>query len=408
MTTVSALYKVVLLTGPLKGLELLLNPGETTFGLGDCDVITPLDTPEVTMSLTADKRGVWLNSVKSIWCDGRPYRQGDLPLPFNSVLDIDGLAIILGRKDECLSLVDVPRRRRFSSLVAILGTTFLLSVAILFLWGCLLGVEQSAQQLSSPEWLAQQHKKDEYKTLRMHWQDERHLEISGRCPAQKALTVLQQQLVRRGVRVITLLSCDDQLLSSVRYALDQFGYDGASVTIGAKPGEVLIRGQMKADDRWHQVVTLLEQVKGLRHWQVVDKSDELMKHLIQTLRKASLLSNLSIARRGEKLIVSGKLSDEKTQKLMSVLRDTMQRWPDVGEIVLQEIEAKDNYKTFFPSSIIGVGGNQKAAYIELNNGMRFSQGALLPNGYYIENIDSNDGIELSFEGQLFHVPLVIS
>lgn len=231
------------------------------------------------------------------------------------------------------------------------------------------------------------------------------IRFKGHCMDSRPLNALMIQLRRYGVLLREPMICQDQLLNNIRYVLHLFGYEQVTVSATDKPGEVAIQGAIQADDRWRQVVDMLAVMPGLAHWSVENQGDKQLKALLTQLRQAGLLGKLSIARSGDRLVVSGRLAPAQQSKLNQQLAQFSQRWEPAPVVIYQNIRPSEERQQLFPAAIVSVGGCEKNPFLELASGQRLQVGARLPNGYQIVAIDGVHGVELSREGQLVHVPL---
>lgn len=430
----SFLFKLRLLNGPLAGRELTLPAGELTLGQGDVDLQVPLEglLPERRIVLQVSEQGVCLTSKVACWIDGSPWEDHTAVLPLSQVIDLAGQGLLLGAVDSTLPLLPMPRRvpaegeqkvvvrpndstsfretlRRHSRRGWQVGATTLMIGSLLgggswLLSAMALGHGEPTQAELTP-WLTQQLQQPSLSGLEFAWESDGSIRFKGHCLDSRPLNAVMIQLRRHGILLREPMICQDQLLNNIRYVLHLFGYEQCTVASTDQPGVVAIRGAIQADERWRQVVDMLAVMPGLAYWSVENQGDKQLKALLSQLREAKLLSKLSVARSGDRLVVSGRLPPAEQEQLNQQLAQFSQRWKPAPVVIYQNIRPSEERQQLFPAAIVSVGGCEQNPFLELASGQRLQVGARLPNGYQIVAIDGVHGVELSREGQLVHVPL---
>jgi type III secretion protein D len=419
----SFLFKFRLLNGPLVGRELVLPAGELTLGQGDVDLQVPLEGRLIDHRavLLVNDEGLFLNSEVACWIDGKPWKDRTMPLPLDRVIDLAGQGVLLGTLESNLPLLPIPPRVaadsekqtatsrwghwKWEARAATLMISMVLGGGGWLLSTTAIGNGIPTQSELTP-WLTQQlQRQPALAGLSFSWESDGTIRFKGHCLDSRPLNALMIQLRRYGVLLREPMICEDQLLNNIRYVLHLFGYEQFTVAGTDKPGVVAIQGAIQADDRWRQVVDMLAVMPGLVHWSVENQSDKQLKALLVQLRKARLLGKLSIARSGDRLVISGRLSSSQQSQLHQQLAQFRQRWDPAPAVIYQNIRPSEERQQLFPAAIVSVGGSELNPFLELASGLRLQVGARLPNGYQIVAIDGVHGVELSREGQLVHVPL---
>lgn len=253
--------------------------------------------------------------------------------------------------------------------------------------------------------------------------------LSGSCWKADTLQPFLHRLTESGTAYRNEVLCQDDLQRSVGYILQANGYHTVRVSSGARLGEVVIAGNIRADARWQKVTQQLNKLQGLLEWTVHNDTETSLSDLIVVLRDRGLLSKLSLSRQDDVLTVTGQLDEAQQQTLKEILRpyelpqlraeqssalDAIDKAPELAEkpirqraplrIIYQNIPALKQEASIFPAAIVSFSGNQQTAALQLANGMTVQAGSALPSGYTITRLDES-GIELQKEGQLVHFPL---
>jgi type III secretion protein D len=399
-----------LLNGPMQGRSLHLPPGSLTLGLGDVDLLVTFDggLPRVTLHVT--DRGVSLESKVPCWVEGRVF-QGDI-LPTGKIIDLAGQGLVLLNEGENFTPRRIPERldmgrwslsRLQKRMLAAFATAALVtaSCTALYLWQHQENVSEQVDRIGIQRWLAQQHKTKALRTLGFEWQKNGILRIYGECLNQQTLEDLTQILRSKGVFWRLQTRCQDRLLDDVHDVLAQNGYQRLTVGDGRWPGEVRIRGDIQADERWNQVVRQLIEVDGLKSWSVNGGMASRTRWL-DAVRGAGLLGRLSMEKQNDRLVVSGLLNKAERQQLRQALQNLLEE--ERLTLIFQAISPIGSFsKDIFPQLVISVGGSKLSPYLTLADGRRLQVGAVLNQGFEIAAIDPQRGIDVYREGQLLHL-----
>ena len=402
-------YKLKLLNGPLIRREIKLRAGTLSFGTEDVDIFVPLQGERKQLVLSVDESGVVLPEETKGWLN---QRQQVLPagfsLPMNTPVMAAGVAFVLSDLESDLSMFTHWIPGKASLLSGSVSGWLLGGLALLILigmGGVLLPNSGATSSFDAHKWVSELPKRPEYQRLSLKWLQDGSLQIGGRCQKRSDLSPMLMELTANNISYHYQAMCDDQLLNNVRYTLQLYGYENVTVSAGEQEGSVIIDGQVANTDRWAQVTRLLGSMPGLKSWEVVNRSDQQIRDLMDALKANALLGKVSVRRAQGRILVSGKLTGDQTDTIESIIKQFMKQHPDGTRVVFQDVQNTGNEAGIFPSPIVSVGGNDNSVYLELANGMRLQQGATLPSGYVIGHIDPKNGVELSFNGQLTQVPL---
>ncbi|MCT4700507.1 type III secretion system inner membrane ring subunit SctD [Enterobacteriaceae bacterium H20N1] len=399
-----------LLNGPMQGRSLRLPEGGITIGLGDTDLQLPLEGEfsRVTLRVTAEAC-VQLLEPAPCWVEGRKLQ--DRRLPPGKIIDLAGVAFVLLTEGETFTSRRIPERlvpgrwqftrmqRRIATGVGLVLLMLASGIAFYY-WQHQESEAEKVSRLGVQRWLVEQHRRDDLKRLGFEWLQDGTLRVYGQCPRQQVLTEVLQQLRIAGVFWRLETQCQDQLLDEIRQLLEQSGYRDVEVIDGRYPGEARICGDIQADARWQKVVKQLAEMEGLKRWDVSGRSATQGRGLLEAVRKAGALGQISLEKQGHRLIISGLLSAEQHTKLADALR------PFRLETIFQQIPPRGTAdSTLFPQPVVSIGGNRRNAWLVLADGRRLQVGTTLNNEYEIVHIDPASGIDLFRRGSLLHLPM---
>ncbi|VVE85672.1 type III secretion system inner membrane ring subunit SctD [Pandoraea sputorum] len=388
-----AAFKLKLLRGPLAGHELRLPAGPFSVGGDESDLALPLEGGG-TATLEVSEAGVALTSATPCWVNGRRCAPGALPP--RQVIDLAGVALVWGPADAELGHPSVPPRGpAYGGVLALLVTTLALAGA---LGWSLLPAPVTAPP-SARDWLPQALLSEPGLTAR--WLGEHTLELSGRCRDSAQLQTLTTRLRAAGVHLRTETVCQDELRQAVRSLMASFGDPDARVTIDAA-GRAEIDGPIVNDGA--ALVDALDKLPGLTGWQLTDRGGDELAALLPRLQAAGLLSGLSATRAERGWLFSGQLEAGQQARLQAFLARAS---AEPGRLVpLRFVGAtRDSARADdLPAAIAGVGGNTKAPYVQLSNGLRLVVGSTVAHGLQVIAIGAN-GISLAGRRELVFLPL---
>ncbi|WP_145555847.1 type III secretion system inner membrane ring subunit SctD [Yersinia canariae] len=397
-------FKLRLLNSELKGRELTLPEGKFTLGELGCDVLLPLPRGEI-LTLLISKKQIRLQAPGAIWVNGLRHDMQQ-PVPLRQLIETAGLALALGEESDVLSGIQVTRRTRSRLLLWLSVVTFLL-LALLFIF--LFWFTQQSNRLFSnlpptvPMQLSKQLKTATLEGIKADWLADGSVALSGHCESSSAVIQLQNFLVSNHVVFSNQLVCDDRLIASVSEVLHQYGYQDIEVYIGKKKGNVILHGAIEMGDKWRSVEEVLATVTGLKGWTVINSHDGQISRLVECLKKRGLLGYLSMTQSNKEIVISGVLSPDQQQHLRQMLVARAEQ-PDAFPVRYQNIPAADQSTQLLPAAIVSYGGNNYSRFVQLANGVRLQQGAVLENGYKVILI-GEQGISLLKSTNLVQIPM---
>ncbi|BAJ02230.1 type III secretion system inner membrane ring subunit SctD [Shewanella violacea] len=401
----SSKYKLLWLNGPLQGREFSLPLGSITIG-PDGDIVAILS--EVSeLELFIDEEGVHLSKEVPTWVDGKPV-EGLTLLPLDQVIELDDIAILVGKDDDVLAIRGVPKHMLVrGGPLFFLGFTSLISLLVL-LFVLFSPVEESHLQivLTPSQWLSRELNQSGLKSIKVSWSDSGVATLSGYCKEQQQMADLLSDLSNHGVVFMDHTLCGDQLLSNVKQILVQNGFSDAVVNLNGELGSVNISGAISAGEDWNKTVDDFNRLPGLISWNVSSQVNKQIKELITILRKDQLLTGIVVKRVDNTLVLTGKVSEEKQRQVMSVATKLNLSYPGGFKLVFQNIPVRDELIQFFNSQIVSFGGNTKFPFVELEDGSRLSVGSDLSIGYTISFMNIN-GMDLIRAGEIVHIPIII-
>ncbi|WET15185.1 type III secretion system inner membrane ring subunit SctD [Yersinia intermedia] len=398
-------FKLRLLNGELNGRELMLPEGAFTLGGQQCDVLLPLPQGQI-LTLRISDEHITLQTSGDVWVKGERH---DLQqkLPLRQAIETAGLILVIGEAEDILSDIHyIPRARpRLLLWLSVLAFILLLLLSAVIFWF----IQQSKALLAYlppdiPTQLSEQLKQPALQGVKENWLSDGSVILSGHCRSSPAVIKLQNFLVLNRVIFRNQLVCDDHLLSSVKDVLHQYGYQDMEVDTGKYPGHITIHGAIEMGGQWLKVQETLATVAGLKGWAVINSHDGQIAQLVERLRELGLLGYLSMAQSNKEIIISGILSLRQQQQLMDMLTALTRQQPDFLAVKYQNIPASDQTAQLLPAAIVSYGGNKLSGFVQLANGLRLQQGAVLANGYKVIFI-GEQGISLLKSNNLIHIPM---
>ncbi|MBY4897889.1 type III secretion system inner membrane ring subunit SctD [Cupriavidus sp. AU9028] len=401
-------YQIKILNGPLAGRRLKLPEGDFVIGGDDPDLSATLEGG-ATATLTTAADGVRLRTAAPCWVDGKPEPLGEAPLPFGQVLDIGGLAVMVGEGDRPMPDATVPRRVRAEgtprSASLRYGALVLLAAgsvgAGIWIYGA---VQPPVEAVAAADWLDDWKRRARAEGVQVNAQRDGMLELSGSCRDSGSRRVLLESLREHAVPYRDNTQCQDELVRNVQAVLTMNGFAQAKVRSGDTIGTVAIQGTIHADARWRRAVAMLSELRGLQGWTVEDPIGASVRALIDRLRDAGLIGRLSVAREKGLILITGVLDEGGRRLLSSVTAAFAQANPEAPRTIFQNIPTRAFQAGIFPSPIVSFGGSGEMTFLDLANGTRLKAGSRLPGGHVIVHLDRN-GIDLEREGELMHLPL---
>lgn len=401
-------FQIKILNGPLAGRRLRLPEGEFAIGGKDPDLDAMLEGGAVAV-LNSGEEGVRLTTEAPCWLEGKPWDPGEQPVPMGSVMDVGGLALIVGGADEALPDRAVPRRQderpaQWPGMLA--GGCLILLLAGsagAAIWAYA-ALQRAEAVVDESDWLDDWKRRARQQGIEGQHLQDGTFRLDGVCLASADRTTLIEQLRHAGVNYRDDTLCQDELLRNVQAVLALNGFADARVRAGETLGSVVIQGSVQADGRWRHAVGMLATMRGLREWRLEDPVGQGVKQLIGLLRDAGLIGKVSVARERNLILITGVLDDGAQRALASVTQLFAHRFPDAPKLIFQNIPTRAIQSGLFPSPVVSFGGSGELAFIDLANGTRLKAGSRLPAGHVIVHLDRN-GIDLEREGELMHLPL---
>lgn len=396
-------YKLLWLNGPLQGRELCLPYGGLSLG-PEGDVLASLEGVK-QVDLVTDESGVRLQLWVPTWIAGRPIEQVQ-HLPLGQVIELAGVAFLLGRRDDTLQWQAVPAHWQpraqkswwLFAMVSALSLVLLLSLL-------LAPVKQSVVHMTPPQWLSQQLKTEGLTQVNASWTPDGVVTLSGYCADSQHMMHLLDEVKGQGILFIEQTVCGDQLVHNVADILAQNGFANTVVSLGDAPGSVVMSGAIQSGEHWDKAVSMLNQLPGLVNWQVSNRVDNQLKPLIASLREQDLLEGIMVERIGDAIVMTGKVTEQQQSQVLAIAHRLEQAHPSGLKWVFQNIPVRNALEQVLNAAVVSYGGNAQSPFIELSNGMRLSTGSKLDNGYIVEYMNIH-GLDLSRAGELIHLPLI--
>ncbi|KWC36569.1 type III secretion protein [Burkholderia ubonensis] len=392
------------LNGPLAGHPFVLPDGPLRIGGADADLALVLED-EASAVLNVGADGVTVSPGVPVWVAGARWDVA-APLPEHTVVDLAGLAFMVGGVDDPLPVAlipprNAPRARRQNSVLAVgaLACAGLLGALVLALWQ-----PAPARAPDLDAWLAARLREPALQGLHVTREPDGTVGLSGSCTRSQAVEQLRGELRAGGLHVRDTSQCADTLRGNVKDVLMLNGYRDIEVRSTGAPGSVEIHGAIAADGHWRRTVEQLQAVSGLRTWHVINDRAQQFERLLNALSKAGVFEGISVSLVGRLLMVSGKLDDGKTAALNAAIDAFNHVGADGFTAIYDAIPAVDAVQSLLPAPVVTVGGQANSIYVVLANGMRLQVGGVLPNGYAIVRL-SRRAISLRNGEHLVSIPI---
>ncbi|AIJ07838.1 T3SS structure protein EscD [Edwardsiella anguillarum ET080813] len=375
-----------------------------SIGKNDDSLITyQLENPLQNFTLSTNDDGVWLNTPTTFWINGIQTSNADsILLPLNQPIDIAGCGFILLSADQETSLVSLPKRKKNAHIdkknIVVIASLLFLTLSLSIFAFFYIKKQDSMISLISREDVYQSLKKEKLFAIVPVWHGS-SIALYGRCEQSSQLQTFFNFLYKNNIRYINNIICNDQIISGINDVLVQYGYDNIDVSYGGSPGFFILSGYIQSPLQWKKVEGQLLTMPGVRGWQVRNKADAIINSLVDELSKNKLINKLSIHKRDKAIIIDGLVSAVEEQKIINII-DRLNN----NKIIFQNIPPYIP-KNLFSGKIIRVSGTKNAPMITLDNGSTLTVGSALNNGYIINEISLENGISISRENELIHIPI---
>ncbi len=403
-------WKLVFQSGALGGQSLHLPNGDVTIGeTPECDVQLSLPkAPGQHCVLRVSEQGIRLRTLR-MRCriNGRRIKDEEIEVFAGQRLELGGCKLSVVQVSE--NTATAPQAiKNNPHRIRLLGIALPSVIATCLMGGLLQAghdLRASVRQHIPFDLLSyQQALQRKFKQIKVERDEAGVLTLSGSCSDTALLTPYLNRITDAGIMYRNQVVCEDELRSSVAYILRGNGYRYAQVASGQTPGSVIISGNISDDAQWASVGRQLDRLPGLKSWTVRNHMDAIIVDLTDTLRQHELFGQLSVAYQDDILTVTGQLPEEREAQLRQALKRWQQERQDAIRVVYQNIPASKLESGIFPAQVVSFSGNQRAAFLKLENGIKVQTGSILPSGYTVTRLDQS-GIELRKEGQWVHLPL---
>ena len=399
-----ASIKLLWLTGPMQGRELKLPSGDLSMGPSG-DIMVPIDQREV-IYISVDEKGVTVKSKLDVWVSGKKANHEEY-LPLGQPIELSGVGFILGRGEQELTWQKLPPHLTRKS--SRLSNIFLLATSLIALatMVCVLMLPAKVEPVFNPRlWLQSQLNMPALHQVDASWGPDGIVTLTGYCDNSTSMAKLKEGLKQHSIRFNVKTTCTDKLVGSVESVLSANGYQNVHVSPTRRMGEVRISGAIQSGEQWDKVTTELEQIQGLKHWQVANDIGGYVQKFIDALREHKLLNGVMVERRQESILVTGQINDNIRGQIYQVNKDLMTSTGQVVDVRFENIPIRDNLTRYLSGQIVSFGGNASHPFVELSNGSRLNMNSKLENGYVVSHIDLK-GLDLSRDGEVIHIPFIL-
>ncbi|MBU2898925.1 type III secretion system inner membrane ring subunit SctD [Vibrio hepatarius] len=396
--------KLLWLTGPMQGRELKMPLGELSMGANG-DIMVPLVEHDA-INIKVDEKGVVVKDNINVWVKGMLVNSST-PLPMGQPIEICGVGFILGNCNQTLKWQKLPPHssKMINSWgnIALLCTTFFALVLMAFV----LMLPAKTQPVFNPQlWLQSQLNVPALHQIEASWGQDGVVTLTGYCDNSTSMSKLQEGLKQHSIRFNAQAICTDKLVDNVAAVLAANGYQSVHVMPTRIIGEVRISGAIQSGEQWDKVTAELEQIQGLKHWQVANDLGGYIHKFINELREKGLLKGLMVERRQESIMVTGQITNEIRSQIRQVNKELTSSTGQTVDVRFENITVRDNLTRYLSGQIVSFGGNASHPFVELSNGTRLYMNSKLDSGYMVSHIDLK-GLDLSRDGEVIHIPFIL-
>lgn len=396
--------KLLWLTGPMQGRELKLPSGELSMGPSG-DIIVPISQCE-EVNICVDEKGMLVKDSIDVWVNGKKANTLEY-LPLGQLIELSGVGFILGNCEQKLIWQNLPPRLTKTSGqlsdIILFGTT-LFSLAAMLL---VLMLPVKREPVFNPQsWLKSKLKISELQQVNARWGPNDIVILTGYCDNSTSMAKLKEGLKRNSIRFNDKTVCTDKLVGNVKSVLSANGYQNVHVVPTRFMGEVRISGAIQSGKQWDKATIDLEQIQGLKHWQVANDFGGYVQKFISALREHNLLDGVMVERRQESILVTGQIDEDVRSQIGQINEDIMLSTDQIVDVRFENISIRDNLSRYLSGHIVSFGGNASHPFVELSNGSRLQMNSKLESGYVVSHIDLK-GLDLSRAGEVIHVPFIL-
>ncbi|NRF16150.1 type III secretion system inner membrane ring subunit SctD [Vibrio coralliilyticus] len=396
--------KLLWLTGPMQGRELRLPQGDLSMGPSG-DIMVPLAEREL-LNIRVDEKGVFVRDTVKVWANGS-LANTEEALPMGEPIEICGVGLVLGKADQALEWQKLPAHVKTSQSrwrkMVLLAMTLITIVLMAFT----LMLPAKTQPVFDPQlWLQHQLNVPALHQVEGNWSPDGVVTLTGYCDNSTAMAKLKEGLKLHSIRFTNSAVCTDTLISNVESVLSANGYQNINVLPSRRMGEFRISGAIQSGEKWDKVTRELEQVQGLKHWQVANDIGGYVQKFIEALRGKGLLEGLMVERRQDSIMVTGQFQDDVRSQIRQVSSELMANTGQSIDVRFENIPVRDNLSRYLSGQIVSFGGNSSHPFVELSNGTRLKLNSKLDSGYVVSHIDLK-GLDLSRDGELIHIPFIL-
>ncbi|MCF4176103.1 type III secretion system inner membrane ring subunit SctD [Vibrio sp. McD22-P3] len=396
--------KLLWLTGPMQGRELRLPQGDLSMGSSG-DIMVPLAGREL-LNIRVDEKGVFVRDTVKVWANGS-LANIEEALPMGEPLEICGVGLVLGKTEQALEWQKLPAHVKTSQSrwrkMVLLAMTLISIVLMVF---TLMLPAKTQRVFDAQLWLQHQLNVPALHQVEGNWSSDGVVALTGYCDNSTAITKLKEGLRLHSIRFTNTAVCTDTLISNVDSVLSANGYQNINVLPSRRMGEVRISGAIQSGEKWDKVTRELEQVQGLKHWQVANDIGGYVHKFIEALRDKGLLQGLMVERRQDSIMVTGQFQDDVRSRIRQVSNELVASTGQSIDVRFENIPVRDNLSRYLSGQIVSFGGNSSHPFVELSNGTRLKLNSKLDSGYVVSYIDLK-GLDLDRDGELIHIPFIL-
>ena len=271
------------------------------------------------------------------------------------------------------------------------------SILVLFTFTAVLGLRYGQAQsdtrivLTSLEKGQQLIKKMNFSSVKLTCnKSKKRIEISGYVESERDKRKLLTQLKALGISYKGRVWVMERIVRSVEFSLEELGFKNIHASAGSEMGTVVLKGSADDRHRWPDLETMLDNdIPGLVSWKVdFSSSEDRLAAFGKMLAAAGLGNKLQLQGNGDNVQALGLLDKHEEREFYKTAESFRQVYGYTPQL--------QAYPRRLDTGTLPVKGISLSdvPFLVMENNQKYLIGAKLPNGYQVDEITSK-GITMS-------------
>ncbi len=218
----------------------------------------------------------------------------------------------------------------------------------------------------------------------------KRLEISGYVETEREKRKLLTQLKSLGISYKGRVWVVERIVRSVNFTLEELGFKTVHAAAGDSMGTVVLRGAIESRERWPELEAILDNdIPGLDAWKVdFSTTEDRVEAFGKMLSAAGLESKLKLQGEGDTVKALGLLDKQEERGFYKTAEAYRQIYGNTPEL-----QAFPRHLNTDSLPVKGINLSEDP-FLVMENNQKYLVGAKLPNGYQVDKITSK-GITMS-------------